>query len=77
MEDEKSPTFMLLLRQHENRKHQLRRQHRLDKHPPRHTRIRTQRRPHIQRRRKHDAHEETRKNAARHLRREQQPRSRC
>lgn len=63
---------MFLLRQHKNCEHQLRRQHRLNKHPPRQTRIRTQRSPHIQRRRKHDTNKITTENTPRKLRHQQQ-----
>jgi hypothetical protein len=45
---------MFLLGQHENRKHQLRRQHSLNEHSLRQTRARTQRRSDIKGRRKQD-----------------------
>lgn len=63
---------MFLLCQHENRKHQFGRQYRFYEHASRQTRIRTQRRPHIQRRRKHDFDEKTRKNTPRQLGNQQQ-----
>lgn len=65
-------TFVLLLRQHEDRKHQLRRQNCLDEYTPRQARIRTQRSPNIKGRRKHDADQETRKDTTRNLRDQQQ-----
>jgi hypothetical protein len=68
-------TLMFLLREHENRKHQLRRQHRLYEHALRQTRALTQRGPHIERRRKQHADEVTRENAAADLRSEQHARA--
>lgn len=50
--DGQEHTFVLLLRQHEDGKHQFRSQDSFNKHTLRQTRPRTQCRPHIKRRRK-------------------------
>jgi hypothetical protein len=66
-------TFMFLLGEHENRKHQFGRQHRLNKHSLRHTRARTQRCPNVKIRREQHTNQETREDTACNLRRNKQP----
>lgn len=66
---------MFLLCEHEYRKDQFRRQHRLNKHTLRQTSARTQSRAHIELRREQHADEETRKNAACDLGSQQQERA--
>ena len=61
-------TFMFLLREHENRKHQFRRKHRFNKHALSQTRSLTKRRPDIEIRRKQHANEEAREDTPSNLR---------
>ena len=58
---------MLLRRQHENRKHQLRRQKHLDEQALRHARVAAQRRLHVQRPREHALHQRARHHPAEDL----------